>query len=256
MEQVEYLKQRLPLSWNVFRNGSDAIEFRDSLIEKGKGYRVTIQSSILSYDATIELENFAGGLNSYVDRQLADPKHPIRKLFEHNQNVSCKRYRCFEENAFSPVTSHHDKWWLVVSYRRNNAEKASEEKFADMLVSFLLSIFPYHTDAEEEGSPVGEYLTLYERSRVNRAICLAFYGYNCRACGINLKEQYGDVAHQFIHVHHVNMISQNGPTKPNPIEDMVPLCPNCHGIAHRRNPPYSVDEIRNMIIKNNGKLFA
>jgi 5-methylcytosine-specific restriction protein A len=33
----------------------------------------------------------------------------------------------------------------------------------------------------------------------------------------------------------------------NPITDLVPLCANCHRIAHKRTPPYRPDEIRLMI---------
>jgi hypothetical protein len=35
-------------------------------------------------------------------------------------------------------------------------------------------------------------------------------------------------------------------------EDLVPLCPNCHAVAHRRNPPFSVDEIRDLLQPGTG----
>jgi 5-methylcytosine-specific restriction protein A len=34
----------------------------------------------------------------------------------------------------------------------------------------------------------------------------------------------------------------------DPIKDLRPVCPNCHAIIHRTDPPCSVDELRQ--IKN------
>jgi 5-methylcytosine-specific restriction protein A len=60
-------------------------------------------------------------------------------------------------------------------------------------------------------------------------------------------ESYGETARDFIHVHHIERISDSGSTVVNPIKDLVPLCPNCHAFAHLKTPPYFPEEIREFI---------
>ncbi len=35
----------------------------------------------------------------------------------------------------------------------------------------------------------------------------------------------------------------------NPTKDMVPICPNCRAILHRRSPPYRVQEVRHWVVE-------
>lgn len=101
------------------------------------------------------------------------------------------------------------------------------------------------------GLPEGAKLTVevnrYERDRRNRAAALAIHGHVCKACDMNMGHQYGVVASGLIEVHHTTPVSQLGQNYIiDPRTDLVPLCPNCHAVAHRRSPPYSVAELRNL----------
>lgn len=88
----------------------------------------------------------------------------------------------------------------------------------------------------------------YERDRRNRAAALAIHGFLCKACEADLTHIYGEIAEGFIEVHHVTPVSELGDGYViDPKTDLVPLCPNCHGMTHRRNPPFSVNEMRKMI---------
>ena len=33
----------------------------------------------------------------------------------------------------------------------------------------------------------------------------------------------------------------------DPRKDLIPVCPNCHAMLHRRNPPLSIDELKELI---------
>ena len=33
----------------------------------------------------------------------------------------------------------------------------------------------------------------------------------------------------------------------DPENDLTPVCPNCHAMLHRKDPPYRPDELRRMI---------
>ena len=64
------------------------------------------------------------------------------------------------------------------------------------------------------------------------------------ACGIDLAEKYGEKGEKFIHVHHLKPVSEVGAQyEVDPIKDLIPVCPNCHAMIHRRAPPYTIDEV-------------
>jgi len=89
----------------------------------------------------------------------------------------------------------------------------------------------------------------YERSRINRAICLAHKGYSCSVCGFNFLEQYGVIGKDFIEVHHTTPVSKMGDNYKLDIDkDLVPVCSNCHSMLHRKDPPLTVDELKAMMI--------
>ena len=92
--------------------------------------------------------------------------------------------------------------------------------------------------------------TRYERSKYARDLCLEQYGYGCAACGFDFEKIYGSLGHRFIHVHHRTMISTAGKKyEVDPVKDLVPICPNCHGMLHKQNPPLTVDELKQRIRK-------
>lgn len=88
----------------------------------------------------------------------------------------------------------------------------------------------------------------YERNPINRKLCLYKKGYTCAVCGMNFQDVYGDIGKGFIEVHHTTPVSKMGEGYNLDIErDLVPLCSNCHSMTHRRNPPYSVEELKEII---------
>lgn len=87
--------------------------------------------------------------------------------------------------------------------------------------------------AKLEGAKYEATLTRYERDRTNRKECIAHYGYACQVCGLNFEKAYGELGKAFIEVHHLHPVSQ-GERQVNPIEDLIPLCSNCHSMIHRQ----------------------
>lgn len=126
------------------------------------------------------------------------------------------------------------------------------EKFRPILVLFwglvlaVIGDFPsFAQSSYEEGSDYETYVKRYERNPLNRALCIVKHGYGCSVCGIDMEKIYGEVGRNFIEVHHIIPISTYGRAKYiNPEKDLVPLCPNCHAMIHRRNPQYSIEELR------------
>lgn len=89
----------------------------------------------------------------------------------------------------------------------------------------------------------------YERSPEARRVCLAYYGTSCKACGFSFEARYGAVVKDVIHVHHIVPASQLGPDyQLDPMNDLVPLCANCHNVAHLGvTVPRSVQKLKALI---------
>lgn len=108
---------------------------------------------------------------------------------------------------------------------------------------------------EQEGNAKEIKSIRYERSRVNRDICLAHKGYSCYACGFNFLERYGQLGKDFIEVHHTTPVSEMGDNYEIDIDrDLVPVCSNCHSMIHRKKPPYTIKELKEVIAQNGGKI--
>ena len=103
-----------------------------------------------------------------------------------------------------------------------------------------------------EGAARHVLVNAYERNRRAREACLRHYGRSCAACGFNFEANYGETTAGYIHVHHVIPIAQVGTEyQLHAIRDLRPVCPNCHAVIHRREPPFSIEEIKHML-RNRG----
>ncbi|MFM2199590.1 MAG: hypothetical protein RLZZ505_3022 [Verrucomicrobiota bacterium] len=88
----------------------------------------------------------------------------------------------------------------------------------------------------------------YERDPRARKACIDHYGLSCLICGFSFGARFGDIGEGFIHVHHLRPLSDIGEDyEVDPISDLIPVCPNCHAMLHRKNPPLTPDELRPLI---------
>ncbi len=111
--------------------------------------------------------------------------------------------------------------------------------------------------ADPTGLPEGAISTLtvnaFERNPEARKLCLGHYGTCCSICGFNFGAAYGAVAEGFMHVHHLRSLSEiRAEHMVDPIRDLRPVCPNCHAVIHRRTPAYSLDEVKEFLMKRKG----
>lgn len=102
-----------------------------------------------------------------------------------------------------------------------------------------------------EGATKQISINIYERNLVARQKCLEYYGYSCSVCTFNFNDFYGEIGEGFMHVHHLKPLAEvNGEYHINPIQDLIPVCPNCHAMLHKTNPPLSISELQNIINKS------
>jgi 5-methylcytosine-specific restriction protein A len=104
------------------------------------------------------------------------------------------------------------------------------------------------TQSFAEGASKQVIQTRYERNPHARGMCLAHHGYACKVCTLNFEQKYGSLGHGFIHVHHLTPVSMaKVPHRIDPTKDLIPVCPNCHAMLHRQNPPLTIEELKQLI---------
>jgi 5-methylcytosine-specific restriction protein A len=82
-----------------------------------------------------------------------------------------------------------------------------------------------------DGRAIRVAVNRYERDREAREACLAAHG---QICAVDL-----------IHVDHLTPLSEVGPEyRVNAMTDLVPVCPNCHAVMHRTDPPLTPAQLR------------
>jgi 5-methylcytosine-specific restriction enzyme A len=93
----------------------------------------------------------------------------------------------------------------------------------------------------------------YERSSKNRRLAIQTHGTTCAACEFDFDEFYGrEYADGYIQIHHVKLLSQYE-GEVNPVADLIPLCANCHVMAHRKkNAVTSVEDLKALIEEAKG----
>jgi 5-methylcytosine-specific restriction enzyme A len=90
----------------------------------------------------------------------------------------------------------------------------------------------------------------YERNPEARRICIETLGAICSICGFDFETTYGDIGKGFIHVHHLKQLFEIGTNyQVDPLNDLTPVCPNCHAIIHRQKPPYTIEEVKGFLKK-------
>lgn len=90
----------------------------------------------------------------------------------------------------------------------------------------------------------------YERNNKARLLCIKHYGTSCHVCNFDFENSYRDIGKGFIHVHHLTKVADIGEKyEVNPISDLRPVCPNCHAMLHRKEPPYTIEELKEKLTK-------
>lgn len=117
--------------------------------------------------------------------------------------------------------------------------------------------YPEDDEKLYEGALMKVNVNKYERNQKARKECVAKKGYQCLVCGRDFEATYGEIGKHFIHVHHLTPISTIGQEyELNVDTDLAPVCPNCHYMLHRKNPPYTIEELKDILAKQNVSVEA
>lgn len=122
-----------------------------------------------------------------------------------------------------------------------NVDLLSDEKYADELPLEI-------SEGLFEGIKRTITVNSYERNPKARQICIAYWKAICAVCSFDFEQTYGEIGKGFIHVHHLVKISDIGDEyEVDPINDLIPVCPNCHSMLHKKEPPIPINELKSII---------
>lgn len=154
----------------------------------------------------------------------------------------------FDNKGFIIINDETDlsKLGIRVGKRVNVPNKISSLPNYQEMKSFIFLSEDENLDQVfVEGAMSRIEVNRYERVLTARNVCIKHYGCSCYACGSKLEEIYGDIAKNFIHVHHIKPISKaKSKYVLDPVKDLRPVCSNCHAIIHRKKTPLEIEELK------------
>jgi len=206
-----------------------------------QSWQNTVRHALISLRRKKVIHSFAKNLNhltSEEERKISDWISQNRPGQTRIQQIwylkeDCNRVRSDKVVVYQADLSSDGK-----SEFSDHIKNPAEQSYSD----FPDEINP---DSYYEGASRKIFVNAYERDPKARQKCLDYHGLSCKICGFNFEERFGILGRGFIHVHHLKPLSEIGEEyKVDPLKDLLPVCPNCHAIFHRREPALSVEEVK------------
>lgn len=148
------------------------------------------------------------------------------------------------------VSDYLNRFDLILDGSANSKEQELKDNYSAIGQDAFAEEF-FEGDKYYEGAIKQIKINRYERDLAARNKCIAHYGLSCYICGFKFEDKYGSIGKGFIHIHHLKPLSEIGyEYELDPIQDLRPVCPNCHAIIHRRRPPYSIEEILKFLTRS------
>lgn len=168
----------------------------------------------------------------------------LKKIYEENgksglQNALLslsQHIDYYEEKSGSSVKKRKDVYYKYVNLIDIKVEQTIYADEVDDNVEYA------------EGKTKRILVNSYERNVIARKKCIEHFGVICQVCGFDFEKKYGEIGKEFIHVHHKVDISTIGDEySVDPINDLIPVCPNCHSMLHKKKPAYLIEELKQIM---------
>lgn len=134
-----------------------------------------------------------------------------------------------------------------IKIKDDNLLKYIETYFTDNYQTDFFPDIVTEGTIEYEGAKKTVIVNKYERSSKARENAIKHHGLDCKICGLNFKKLYGALGEGFIHIHHLVPIHEVAENYKIDFEkDLIPVCPNCHAMLHRKvnGKEPTIDELR------------
>lgn len=249
--------------WDSFRSELEHFENNGSLILPwGCGNRKDIQVGDRLFFIKLGNELPRGIMGSgYAVSKSYEDKHwsGINGKLARYVDISFDVLLDFQNNSESLIamdtlnsdSSLKTKRWSVQSSGtiiESPADTKLEELWRSNFISQIAKFFKYNPSNRKEGKQIEVISKTYERDNTTRDECIKLYGPICLACGLDFEKKYGPIGKGFIHVHHViPLANRGGEYVPDASKDLIPLCPNCHAMIHKLDPPHDLEKLKDLL---------
>jgi len=195
------------------------------LMKRGKGSRGLFGSGYIDSDRPYKEIDFNGKLSRFVMVAFDYLSHPSEKIIIDRSTL----LRSFFENHWDAqgsgntinpsIISGLETMWLEIT---GGAEITYPDE-AGMDEKFF------------EGGKKKVFVNRYERNLEAKQKCIEHWGTSCCICGFHFQSFYGELGNNYIHVHHLKALASIGEEyEVDPINDLRPVCPNCHAMLHTK----------------------
>lgn len=75
----------------------------------------------------------------------------------------------------------------------------------------------------------------------------------CEACGFDFSKKYGPDMKGVIDVHHTKPIHTLSKEEKTQLKDLILLCPNCHRVVHSSRKWLTIEQVKELLAKANGR---
>jgi 5-methylcytosine-specific restriction enzyme A len=220
--------------------------FSDSTLKKPKEI----------FKAHYSLPNHAGTTQEIADATGLDSNIVVHSTYSRLAKKLCG------EIGIEPDLRPDDsaRWWSVWSIGFDTPKGFIWKLHPNFVIALeqLGWISAHHYSSPDEIELPDEVLTegsirqvkvnAYERNPEARRKCIEHYGTQCSVCSFDFGEFYGVEANGFIHVHHLKRIADIGQKyEIDPLNDLRPVCANCHAMIHLGNGCRSIEEVKEMM---------
>ena len=226
--------------------------FRDYLMKKFDGESEEADAVLQTAEEVLPFtlnEHFGTGLNSIYELQDQNQIEELRKKIK--AHTVLKNIDRREEPRYTEVL----KWYrLFVKSLQNQTvpivvpgeeRQDNEERFYGVADNPEPPV--PHNDADyapdTEGLEHQYNLTKKERNPELRRKCIEHYKHlwgghiHCICCGFDFGKAYGKIGEGYIEIHHLTPHHTfEGEHMVDPINDLIPLCSNCHSMIHKGMP--------------------
>lgn len=247
------------------------IRFRDVLPRQS--FHLVLGRSFRSTSVALKPDYFALQAFEYLLAQVVSEVAQLKSFIEDNKACFSSIDFLLDGKPFDQVATKGDyaptQLHLEVdvltetSAIEHGIVSSREFELLRFSIELLLVVLPrefsrFRSPDEVAGFPEGAkthvMVNRYERDPRNRKKAIEIHGESCMGCGFNFRKKYGEIGSGYIVVHHTVPVSQIGPDYLiDPMNDLVPLCANCHAMVHTRVPPLSIHELRDHLCFDSAK---
>jgi 5-methylcytosine-specific restriction protein A len=221
-----------------------------------------------------------GGTFAYVGRAVAKPS---RECFELSQKLWGEQrfplilflkgnLTSYDWFTFCDNLGYNKNWNPVGQTYRIQPERLHFSPYDDedglikavagnpiaLEPEFVAHDLPFQDDAElyfhdEEGRRVLRQHLMRERSsKIVQAFKNRLTDYSCCVCGFSFLKVYGELGRGYVEAHHTKPVASLKENETVSVNDLVPVCSNCHRMLHRTHPTMDWKSLKDLL----GKVYV